>query len=404
LRAKHEVAVNKDGTIRYDMTQLPITHFKAHEIGTSVARLHELGYDVDCYGKPLESVEQILELKPQDVILPDCDVSPDEGAVAVLTRITQFIDDELTSFYGLGPYYNVKTAEDLVGHLAVALAPHTSAGMVCRIIGFSKTQGFFAHPYMHAATRRDCDGDEACVVLLMDTFLNFSKKYLPNSRGSTMDAPLVLTSVMAPAEVDDMVLDIDIAWKYPLELYEAALQYKMPWDVKIPQIKPLLGKAEQYEGFGFTHDLTDMNETVRCSAYKTLPTMEDKLRGQMELAEKLRAVDMSDVARLVIEKHFLKDAKGNLRKFGMQEFRCVGCNEKFRRPPLIGKCRECGGKIIFTISEGSVIKYVQPTVSLARKYHVSTYLQQSIELLQYRIDGVFGKEKEKQTGLGAWFG
>jgi DNA polymerase II large subunit len=113
---------------------------------------------------------------------------------------------------------------------------------------------------------------------------------------------------------------------------------------------------------------------------------------------------MSDVARLVIEKHFLKDAKGNLRKFGMQEFRCVGCNEKFRRPPLIGKCRECGGKIIFTISEGSVIKYVQPTVSLARKYHVSTYLQQSIELLQYRIDGVFGKEKEKQTGLGAWFG
>jgi DNA polymerase II large subunit len=404
LRAKHKVAVNKDGTIRYDMTQLPITHFKAHEIGTSVARLHELGYDVDCYGKPLESVEQILELKPQDVILPDCDVSPDEGAVAVLTRITQFIDDELTSFYGLGPYYNVKTAEDLVGHLAVALAPHTSAGMVCRIIGFSKTQGFFAHPYMHAATRRDCDGDEACVVLLMDTFLNFSKKYLPNSRGSTMDAPLVLTSVMAPAEVDDMVLDIDIAWKYPLELYEAALQYKMPWDVKIPQIKPLLGKAEQYEGFGFTHDLTDMNETVRCSAYKTLPTMEDKLRGQMELAEKLRAVDMSDVARLVIEKHFLKDAKGNLRKFGMQEFRCVGCNEKFRRPPLIGKCRECGGKIIFTISEGSVIKYVQPTVSLARKYHVSTYLQQSIELLQYRIDGVFGKEKEKQTGLGAWFG
>lgn len=404
LRAKHEVAVNKDGTIRYDMTQLPVTHFKPREIGTNIERLHELGYATDIKGVPLTSTDQVLELKPQDVILPDCDKSPDEGAIEILSRITRFIDDELVSLYGQQPFYNLKSPEDLVGHLVVGLAPHTSAGIVCRIIGFSKTQGFFAHPYIHAATRRDCDGDEACVILLMDAFLNFSKQYLPSSRGSTMDAPLVLTSTIIPTEVDDMVLDIDIAWQYPLELYEAALQYKMPWDIKIKQIKAQINKPEQYEGFGFTHDFTDMNETVRCSAYKTLPSMEDKLRGQMELAEKLRAVDMSDVARLVIEKHFLKDTKGNLRKFGMQEFRCVNCNEKFRRPPLVGKCTECGGKIIFTISEGSVVKYLQPTISLAKKYNVSTYLQQSIELLQFRIEGVFGKDKEKQTGLGAWFG
>jgi len=404
LRSKHEVAVNKDGTIRYDMTQLPVTHFKPKEIGTGIDRLKELGYDKDIKGKPLENPEQVLELKPQDIILPDCDVSPDEGASAVLMRVANFIDDELTNLYGVQPFYNFQKPEDLVGHLAVGLAPHTSAGMVCRIIGFSKTQGFFAHPYLHAATRRDCDGDEACVILLMDAFLNFSKKYLPSSRGSTMDAPLVLTSILAPAEVDDMVFDIDIVWQYPIELYEMAMQYKMPWEIKLKQIKGMLNKPEQYEGFGFTHDFTDMNETVRCSAYKTLPSMEEKLRGQMELAEKLRAVDMSDVARLVIEKHFLKDTKGNLRKFGMQEFRCVACNEKFRRPPLVGKCTACGGKILFTISEGSVIKYLQPTISLAKKYNVSAYLQQAIELLQFRVEGVFGKEKDKQMGLGAWFG
>ena len=404
LRAKHEVAVNKDGTIRYDMTQLPATHVKPREIGTSIEKLKELGYTHDTRGNPLEHDDQVFELLPQDVILPDCDVSPDEGASTVLSRIADFIDNELTAFYGLAPFYKIKAPADLIGHLVVALAPHTSAGIVCRIIGFSKTQGFFATPYVHAATRRDCDGDEACVVLLMDAFLNFSKRYLPSSLGSAMDAPLVLTSILTPAEVDDMVLDVDIAWKYPLELYEAALQYKMPWEIKIPQIKPLLGKPEQYEGFGFTHGFTDMNETVRCSAYKTLPSMEDKLRGQMELAEKLRAVDKSDVARLVIEKHFLKDTKGNLRKFGMQEFRCVNCNEKFRRPPLVGKCTHCGGRILFTISEGSVIKYLQPTISLAKKYEVSAYLQQAIELLQVRIEGVFGKEKEKQLGLGAWFG
>ena len=215
---------------------------------------------------------------------------------------------------------------------------------------------------------------------------------------------MVLTSILTPSEVDDMAFDVDVAWKYPLELYECALQYKAPWEVKVAQIKGRLGKPEQYEGMGFTHDTTDINDTVRCSAYKTLPSMQEKLQGQMDIADKLRCVDASDVARLVIEKHFLKDTKGNLRKFSTQEFRCVSCNEKFRRPPLIGKCTECSGRILFTISEGSVIKYLEPTISLAKKYNVSAYLQQTIELLQVRVDAVFGKEAEKQMGLGAWFG
>jgi len=107
------------------------------------------------------------------------------------------------------------------------------------------------------------------------------------------------------------------------------------------------------------------------------------------LAEKIRAVDTTDVARLVIEKHFIRDTKGNLRKFSMQEFRCVNCNEKYRRPPLVGKCLKCKGKIIFTISEGSIVKYLGPTISLAHKYNVSDYLKQTIDLLQERIEGVF---------------
>jgi DNA polymerase II large subunit len=386
------------------MTQLPLTHFKPCEIGTGVARLRELGYAKDIKGAELVSDEQILELKPQDIILPSCDESPDEGADKVLLNIARFIDDSLEYLYGLPRVYNTKSIQDLVGHLVIALAPHTSAGTLSRIIGFSKTQGLFAHPLLHAATRRDCDGDEACVILLMDAFLNFSKKYLPGSRGSTMDTPLVLTSVLNPSEVDDMAFDVDIAWKYPIELYEASLQYKMPWEVKVSQIKGCLAKPEQYEKMGFTHDITNLNKAVMCSAYKILPSMEEKLRGQMDIAEKLRSVEASDVARLVIEKHFLKDTKGNLRKFSMQEFRCVSCNEKFRRPPLIGKCTECNGKIVFTISEGSIAKYLEPTISLAKKYNVSAYLQQTIELLRVRMESVFGKEPDKQVGLGAWFG
>src|SRR5947208_1508144 len=99
--------------------------------------------------------------------------------------------------------------------------------------------------------------------------------------------------------------------------------------------------------------------------------MEEKLFGQMDLAVKISACDATDVARLVIEKHFMRDTKGNLRKFTQQEYRCVHCNEKFRRPPLVGKCTACGGKIVFTISEGSVVKYLQPSLDLCTKYNIT---------------------------------
>jgi DNA polymerase II large subunit len=405
LRAKHDLYVNKDGTIRYDCSEITLTHFKPSEIRSSVAKLLELGYTNDIHGKPLERDDQILELKPQDVVLPSCPDGPDDDEPAddVMFRTAQYIDELLIKLYKLPPYYCLTTPDDLVGHCIVGLAPHTSAGMLGRIIGFSKTQGFLAHPYYHQACRRDCDGDEIGFMLLLDGFLNFSKSFLPNSRGSTMDAPLVLTNMLIPTEVDDQAFDVGIAWSYPLELYEAALQYKMPGEVKIPQIKHVLNTPAQYENMGFTHDTLDTNAGVLCSAYKTLPSMEEKLRGQMVLAEKIRAVDTADVAKLVIEKHFIRDTKGNLRKFSMQEFRCVNCNEKFRRPPLIGKCTHCQGKLLFTITEGSVVKYLGPTISLVDKYDLGPYLKQTVEILQRRIESVFGRDKEKQMGLGQWF-
>lgn len=405
LRAKHNIFVNKDGTTRYDMIELPITHFKPREIGTGIEELKGLGYIKDINGRELVQDDQILEIMPQDIILPACPDSTDEPADEVLFRVTNYLDDVLQKMYGLEQYYNLKSKKELVGHLVIGLAPHTSAGTVGRIIGFSKTQGMYAHPLFHAAMRRNCDGDESCVILLVDALLNFSRSFLPDKRGSrTMDAPLVLTSHLIPKEVDDEVHGMDIVWSYHLDFYKAAQELKKPWDVNITQINKTLNSPLQYEGMGYTHEVSSINQGVLCSAYKTLPTMEDKLKGQMELAEKIKAVNPSDVAQLVIEKHFLKDIKGNLRKFSTQQFRCVNCNTKYRRPPLIGRCIVCKGRIIFTISEGSIVKYLEPTISLATKYEVSPYLRQSLDFLKLQVDSILGKERERQEALGKWFG
>lgn len=404
LRAKYDIPVNKDGTTRYDMTQLPITHFTPKEIGTSVEELKKMGYSEDIHGIELTNLEQILELNPQDVILPKCEDAPEIGADKILYNVSLFIDDLLVSLYNLKRFYNIKSEKDMIGQLVVALAPHTSAGIVGRIIGFSKTQAFYAHPLLHAATRRDCDGDEASVTLLMDMLLNFSRQFLPNSRGSTQDAPLVLTSILNPTEVDDMVFDLDVVSRYPIEFYEGAQNYELPWNIKIDRFVNTLNSENYYNGIGYTHPVSNINNGIKCSSYKTIPSMEDKLKGQMELADKIRAVDAADVARLVIEKHLLRDIKGNLRKFSTQQFRCSKCTEKYRRPPLTGKCLACGGRLIFTVSEGAIVKYLEPAISLSNKYNLPPYLKQVLELTKNRVEGVFGKEKDKQEGLNRWFG
>jgi len=131
--------------------------------------------------------------------------------------------------------------------------------------------------------------------------------------------------------------------------------------------------------------------------------MKDKVQHQMELVERLRAADTSDTARLIIERHFIKDMRGNLRKFSMQDFRCVNCNEILRRPPLTGVCPVCRGKIIFTVHEGGIKKYLEIALELAEKYELSVYIKQSLELTKRYIDSIFGRELEKQEALGRWF-
>ncbi|MFH1425411.1 MAG: DNA polymerase II large subunit, partial [archaeon] len=403
LRARHNLHVNKDGTVRYDMIEMPLTHFKPKEIGTSIEKLREMGYESDAFGKKLERDDQILEIFPHDLIMPACVESEDEKADDVFLRIAKFVDDEFVRIYGMEKYFNIEKKEDLIGELLGCMAPHNCASVVGRLIGFSKTQGMLASPYMHAAMRRDCDGDEAAVMLLMDMLLNFSKKFLPAHRGGTQDAPLVLNARMRAGEVDDMIFDVDVAKKISLEMFEAAEEGKSPYDVKMEQVRSRLGGDGEFKDLWYSYDTKDINLGPMCSSYKLLPTMQEKVEAQMELCGKIRAVDTSDVARLIIERHFIRDTRGNLRKFSMQGFRCVGCNAKYRRPPLVGRCTKCGGKIIFTISEGSIMKYMHPALDLANKYEVSDYLLESLELTEMYIQSIFGKEKEKQEALGKWF-
>ncbi len=386
LRAIYDLYVYKDGTIRFDATDVPITHFKPKEIGVSIEKLKELGYTKDYKGNELKSEDQVVELLPQDIIIP-------EEAAKHLVKVAKFVDDLLAKYYKLEPYYNVRSKEDLIGKLVIGLAPHTSAGIIGRIIGFTKANACFAHPYWHAAKRRNCDGDEDSVILLMDALLNFSTRFLPEKRGGKMDTPLVLTVTLDPEEVDDEVFDMDIVASYPLAFYKATFEGKDPSEVKdlIKTVSDILDK-EKYCGFKFTHDTSDFNDAPTVNRYKE-GAMIDKLKAQLNVAEKVRAVDEHLVAELVVTTHLLRDIKGNLRTFANQKFRCVKCNAKYRRIPLLGRCLKCGGNIVLTVSKGTVEKYLEASKMLTTNYNIAKHVKQQIELIEMRISTTFGERQ-----------
>ena len=397
LRAKHEVFTFKDGTIRHDSTDLPLTHFIPREIGVSVEKLHEMGYEKDCYGNPIENIDQIIELRVQDIVISD-------NCGEYLLRTAQFIDDELTRFYDMEPFYNVKEKSDLIGHLVAGLAPHTSAGVLGRIVGFTKALGCYAHPYFHSAKRRNCDSDEDAVMLLLDALINFSKTYLPNTRGGSMDAPLVLSSRIDPEEIDDESHNLDIFERFPVEFYEETYTPHKPAEVLeyIDNVEMHLGTPEQYEGLMFSHHTSNIHAGPTVCLYKRLPSMREKVEAQIALAESIRAVDQRGVVEKVLSSHFLPDIMGNSRAFSKQKVRCTKCGSKYRRMPLTGKC-ECGGNLILSVSKGSVTKYLEISRDLVNRYPVSHYLEQRLEIQEFGINSLFESDKSKQSSLDVFF-
>jgi DNA polymerase II large subunit len=400
LRSKHQIYVYKDGTARVDVTNAPLTHFRPGNIHTDIPTLRSLGYEVDKDGKPLVDHNQLVALKPQDVVIP-------ENTARDLVRVAAFVDDELETVYGLPRFYNLKTVDDLRGKVVVGLAPHTSVGVAARVIGFSNAQVCFANPCWHSAKRRDCDGDGDSVLLLLDIFLNFSVEYIPTQIGGLMDTPLLIQPIILPAEVDDQAHNFDVAWKYPLSFYEATESSPNASKVSglIATIRDRVNLQDQFFNYGFTHDTSSITIRSSRSAYSTLNTLSDKISKQIEVAEKIEAVSARQVVESIIKTHLIRDIMGNMKKYSTQSFKCRACSRTLRRPTVSARCEVCGGELRETLTRGSVEKYLAIARKLAHDYDVDEYIKERLDLLVREMDQLFpSRERSTQSELSDFQG
>jgi len=403
LRHKNDTSTFRDGTIRFDMVDITMTHFKPSEIGITAEKARELGYDV-------ENDDDVVELRPQDVVIP-------RNCMEGLFNTTRYLDDLLVTLYGMDRFYNCETKEDLVGHLIMGIAPHTSGAILARIIGFADIKGHYGHPFFHAAKRRNCDGDIDAILLLLDGLINFSKSFLSAFRGGMMDAPLILTTTIEPTEIDKEALNVDTMWKYPLSFYEGTMDRPVAKEATkslgIETVEVRLAKGlNAIEGFGYTHETTDACQSPKNNPYNTLETMKEKTMMQFELGNVIRAVDNEIQAGKLINRHLIRDMRGNLRAYGQQKVRCTKCGESYRRVPIAGKCITvlkkdaenpltgeiedliCNHKLILTVHHGSVKKYDGLIAEIIERYGCDDYTENLYHLVSSWVADTFSVEEE----------
>jgi len=413
LRHKNDISVFRDGTMRFDMVDITMTHFTPTEIGMTMEQAHELGYRFDTHGEPLTDENQVVELKVQDIIIP-------RNCVEELLNATRFIDDLLVKLYGEKPYYQCETESDLIGQLAMGIAPHTSGAIVCRIVGVAQVKGHYGHPFFHAAKRRNCDGDIDAILLLLDGLVNFSRGFLPANRGGLMDAPIILTMRINPAEIDKEALNVETCWNYPVAFYELT-HSDIPPPAKdalkagVEIVESRLGKDTELEGFGYTHTTPCCDAGPKNNPYNTLESMRQKTMAQFALGETLFAVDNRQQASILIDRHLIRDMRGNLRAFGQQKVRCPKCGTSYRRAPISGKCMTiveersadetvtgnaeiimCDGNIILTVTHGSVKKYDGLMEDLIDRYGCENYTEQLYEQVSRWVQQTFEDRNEKK--------
>ena len=405
LRHKNDISTFRDGTIRFDMVDITMTHFKPAEIGITVEQARELGYECD-------DENEVIELKPQDVVIP-------MNCTEKLVNTTKYIDDLLVTLYGMDRFYKCETYKDLVGHLIMGIAPHTSGAILSRIIGFADIKGHYGHPFFHAAKRRNCDGDIDAILLLLDGLLNFSRSFLSANRGGMMDAPLILTTTIIPTEIDKEALNVDTMSRYPLSFYEGTMKRPIAKEATkslgVETVETRLEKGiNAFEGFGYTHETTDACQSPKNNPYNTLESMKEKTMLQFELGNVIRAVDNEIQAGKLINRHLIRDMRGNLRAYGQQKTRCTKCGASYRRVPIAGKCITvikkdaenpltgeiedliCNHKLILTVHQGSVQKYDGLIAQIIEQYGCDDYTDNLYQLVSSWVADTFSSDEETE--------
>lgn len=395
LRSQNQLPVTKDGTIRVVAPNLATTHFTAKQLNLNIEDLHKLGYYKDQNNQDLVSESQIIPLKINDTIIS-------KQTAVIYKRIANFLDELFLNYYSVKEkYYAIEELEDLIGHTIVMISPHTSSGIVNRIIGLMENLGNFCHPTAVVARRRDLDGDIDGSTLFADVALNMSKIYTEGKVGSLMGVPLNLTTIYYLDQIGKQILGRQIEPTYyrgliddNLKSYPISFLKQNILKVEDRMLDKLIPVQEYYYNTPYFNLSTNHIKNL----YKDSIDNNTKVDSVLLLQSRMPFIDQTECIKGVINGHIIPDLMGNSNSFFKQKLKCSFCKKNYTFEPLMLKCYYCKiGELQYTIHPKMVIKYV-PLLKRLREYRLQNEaLNQKIDFILKESTLVFDTKKPSKS-------
>lgn len=388
LRSKYRIPVSKDGTFRIVNPNLATTHFRIREIGITLEEANKLGYVNDEKGVPY-NLDSIIPLNANDVIIS-------YKAADYLLKGFLYLDELVQTYYDQKePYLDPHSYKDLLGVLLYSISPHTSNGVVNRIIGFIENYGVYAHPLVVVARRRDLDGDIDAYGPLLDLGLNGSMEYVSKNRtGALMSIPLSLSTKFLLDQVGKEILEREVCSDY----YDAFdglsnnRKYKPIELKKISRVEDFVSKGLSEKEYLYNTPRFILTNYNSKNLYRDLGSSVEKVSEVIKLMNILPDVNPSKTATGLIEGHLLPDIIGNLNAYFRQKLKCDYCKKIFNVNPLTKKCLYCNiGNMKYTVYPGMVTKYLKiiNQIRSNKDIKLSNVLQQRICNYEKILKGLF---------------
>lgn len=338
IRQYYALTIYKDSTIRYDAFNSYMITFKPKDVGVSIAKLKKLGYEKDILGNPLELETQLINLQPYDLIVP-------KEMTKFFTKVAKYIDELLTRYYGMEPYYKVESPDDLIGHLVVGMTRTTSAGIIGRIVGHTSDEVCYIHPKLDKILNQDRILIQYSYALLLDVLLNFSNSYIDPKE--PINVPIFIQPIVRSKEKSKLYMH----HKYHINLK----------------------KNPAYEEV-----FDDVNKRIML---------------QLELLKKTANLHYSDTSNIIFTKVVYPILLHLANVYTRQPFICTGCGRKFRRSPLNKKCPNCR-KEVRSISQLKTLSNILYNLREAIKTFSNSKTREKLELTIENIEGLSKIKKQ----------
>lgn len=378
LRQRNNLVVARDGTVKFTIINSPLLAFSPKQIATDVNTLRDLGYNKDINGELLEREDQFIPIKPQDVVIPFY-------LADQLRKVADYIDEILVKIYGVSPYYNIKTLNDLIGKLIVGQSQRRTFGLLGRIIGFTEANVCFAHPIWHENKGSNCRGRSDYVMLLLDSLINFSNKYTESATPDKIGTLQSLRTFVTPhlihtLQMVDLIYSLNLNFMNENTVKENLESVRNNTDSILNVVPPITTFSSTLTGGQNRSTTTEMSDL-------------DIINAQIKIARISSSMNLQQISYNLLMRRLIPLTSNIIKNYTSQRFRCKNCGRNYRRLTLRGLCLFCEKKLQPTYTSGYVEKYVE-TMDILASNVTDSSVHEIVKLIKDNFDLLFYGRKQ----------